>query len=405
MKIAVFAPFGVYPARSAAHIAVLEPARRIAAMGHEVALITTGLRSFETLHFRSFQQDAGEGLIEHRVLSLFDLLARRLRGTGRLPPIHLSKLLEHKAPTPVRELLNQADAAIVESPWPFDFAKRHIQGPLLLINHNLEADLHESAILLHGGAKALLQAKEIEGRAWQQADLRFAYHEGERQQFDAVYGSPKGSTILSPPGVDTQTFHPASPEERVKAREKLGIPQDVHVILFTGSAHHPNTEALAYIHQELHPLSDEQSFFLIAGSVSPKALKSPRLFETGPILDMTPCFQAADCAINPMFSGSGMNQKVCQYLASGLPVLCSPFGARGFETGESKGILCFKNCKEFLDLLFPLQDNPEIREPLSHAARRYAEEKLSWERITQQRLTALLKLGAKPEQPGTPPGT
>ncbi len=392
MKIAVLAPFGVFPARSAAHIAVLEPARHIAAMGHEVDLITTGLRSFEGLHLGSFQQETGEGLIEHRILSFFDLFARKLRGTGRLPPIHLSKLLERKATASVKKLLEQADAAIVESPWPFDFAKRHVQGPILLINHNLEADLHESALLLHGGAKTLLQAQEIEGRAWQQADLRFVYHEGERKQFEEAYGSPKGPTMLSPPGVDIQTYHPASPQERSEAREQLGIPQDVHVILFTGSSHHPNTEALAYIHQELHPLSSEQSFFLVAGSVSSRATKSPRLLETGPVLDMTPCFQAADCAINPMFSGSGMNQKVCQYLSSGLPVLCSPFGARGFETGETKGILCFEDSKEFLDHLFSIEESREKRRDLSQSARRYAEEKLSWESLSRERMEGLLGL-------------
>ncbi len=391
MKIVVLAPFGVFPARSAAHIAVLEPARQMAAQGHDVTLITTGLRNFEPLRFRSFPQDTGKGLIEHRILSFMDLLTRKLRGTGRLPPIHLSKLLEKKVPLKVKELLQQSDAAIVESPWPFDFAKRHVHGPILLVNHNLEADLHETPLLLHGGAKALLKARETEARAWRQADLRLVSHEGERLQFEKAYGVPQGPTLLSPPGVDLQTFQPASPEDRKRARQELGIPQDVHVILFTGSAHHPNLAALAYIRQELHPLSDEHCFFLIGGSVSPKAAKAPRILETGPIQDIGLCFQAADTAINPMFSGSGMNQKICQYLASGLPVLSSPFGARGFETGEEKGILLFKNTEEFLTLHFPLQESQEKKEALQKAARRYAKEHLSWKALSKLRLQVLLE--------------
>jgi glycosyltransferase involved in cell wall biosynthesis len=189
--------------------------------------------------------------------------------------------------------------------------------------------------------------------------------------------------------VDTQTYSPATQKERQEARKQLGIPKDSHVVLFTGSAHHPNIEALSYIHQELHPLSNERSFFLIAGSVTSRPAKAPRLLETGPVEDMMLCFQAADTAINPMFSGSGMNQKVCQYLASGLPVLSSPFGARGFETGEQKGILCFENTREFLDLLFPLQEDLEKRTRFQNAARAYAEKRLSWDLISRERLATL----------------
>src|SRR5690606_8697672 len=38
---------------------------------------------------------------------------------------------------------------------------------------------------------------------------------------------------------------------------------------------------------------------------------------------------AADVALNPMRSGSGTNLKMLDYFAAGIPVISTPFGARG----------------------------------------------------------------------------
>jgi glycosyltransferase involved in cell wall biosynthesis len=47
--------------------------------------------------------------------------------------------------------------------------------------------------------------------------------------------------------------------------------------------------------------------------------------------DLRPFLAASDIALNPMLSGGGSNIKMFDYLAAGLPVLSTPFGARGLE--------------------------------------------------------------------------
>ena len=41
--------------------------------------------------------------------------------------------------------------------------------------------------------------------------------------------------------------------------------------------------------------------------------------------------QSADLALNPMRTGSGTNLKIVEYFAAGIPVVSTPFGARGLE--------------------------------------------------------------------------
>jgi glycosyltransferase involved in cell wall biosynthesis len=58
---------------------------------------------------------------------------------------------------------------------------------------------------------------------------------------------------------------------------------------------------------------------------------------TGRIDRVEPYFAAADAALNPMSSGAGTNVKMCEFIAMRLPIVSTPFGARGlaFEDGKS----------------------------------------------------------------------
>ena len=48
-------------------------------------------------------------------------------------------------------------------------------------------------------------------------------------------------------------------------------------------------------------------------------------------------FETVDFALNPMMSGSGTNLKMFDYMAAGIPVITTEFGARGIE--DKKGMI------------------------------------------------------------------
>jgi len=117
------------------------------------------------------------------------------------------------------------------------------------------------------------------------------------------------------------------------------------VILFVGSDYGPNREAYRFIqhfassHSEF--LTTHGLVFLIAGSVAKSPSRENHVITTGFTADISPYFQAADFAINPVTSGSGTNVKNFEYIAAHLPLLLTPFGARGFNLKDHEDFFQF----------------------------------------------------------------
>jgi glycosyltransferase involved in cell wall biosynthesis len=102
---------------------------------------------------------------------------------------------------------------------------------------------------------------------------------------------------------------------------------------------------------------------------------------TGPVDDILPYFRAADVAVNPMTEGSGVNLKLLEYLAAGLPTISTPFGMRGLEVGE---VVQAADLADFPSALGALEDAGR-RAQLGAAARRAAETRFGWEAVAEAR--------------------
>jgi glycosyltransferase involved in cell wall biosynthesis len=103
--------------------------------------------------------------------------------------------------------------------------------------------------------------------------------------------------------------------------------------VFIGSAHMPNVEAVKFIIESL-ALQCLDIDFHIVGSVCqalPKNLPS-NVKAWGVLSESMKAAVLAQCsvAINPMFSGSGSNVKLADFLANGLYVVSTEFGVRGY---------------------------------------------------------------------------
>ena len=110
---------------------------------------------------------------------------------------------------------------------------------------------------------------------------------------------------------------------------------------------------------------------------------------TGFVEDLTPFYRHCDLALNPITDGGGSNVKVPEYFAHGLPVLTTPFGARGFSL-ENKAFATVAELDSFPDILSNLE-----RSALHHhgeLARAYVESTLNWKNVSQQLWDELLRL-------------
>jgi glycosyltransferase involved in cell wall biosynthesis len=146
--------------------------------------------------------------------------------------------------------------------------------------------------------------------------------------------------VLVPNGVDLQRFGGIE-AHRGRTRRELGIAEEVMLLLFTASKWGPNRQAFEYLRDFAQAraafLAEHRIHIVAVGNVAARPIRQPGFTATGSVERVEPYFAAADAAINPMRSGAGTNVKMCEYIALRLPILSTPFGARGlhFEDGET----------------------------------------------------------------------
>lgn len=200
--------------------------------------------------------------------------------------------------------------------------------------HNVEADL-KKAVFADSAPEIVRDTAEIERQCCKRANFILACSKDDSKRFHELYNVPEDNSRLVPNGFDSERLAFASREQRRKLRQSLEYPE-ARLALFIGSGHAPNIEAAGAIMRIAHQMPDVE--FLIAGSVSTQAatrgLDRPgnvHLLGIVPENVKDALLRAADVAINPVTTGSGTNLKIVEYLATGLPCVSTPFGARGLE--------------------------------------------------------------------------
>lgn len=124
------------------------------------------------------------------------------------------------------------------------------------------------------------------------------------------------------------------------AAARLGRPERTAV--FMGSAHRPNLTAAEIAARHLAPAVPDIRILIVGnvcGSLGSETLPA-NVFLAGFLSDARKAavLSRCDVGLNPMVGGGGSNLKVPDYLARGLPVLSTDFGARGFRLGTSEGL-------------------------------------------------------------------
>ena len=146
----------------------------------------------------------------------------------------------------------------------------------------------------------------------------------------------------APNGTDAGRIVYTSRAERRQLRARVGLDDGPPLVLFMGSGHWPNIDAAKRVFEFSAALPHVA--FLVMGSVSyafDPRLKPENVLFLGEVDDVARnlCLQACDVSLNPMERGSGTNLKLIEYLTAGIPVLSTPFGARGTDVIDGEHLL------------------------------------------------------------------
>ena len=298
-------------------------------------------------------------------------------------------LLAHHSPEYVsaaRAQTKDAEVVVFSHPWIYLLVKNDLDGKVVVYDsQNVEGYLR--AVLLDNGGFGSEMAKHVAALEYElchRADLVLACSNEDRQLFNELYEVPFEKVLIVPNGTFTSKIHPPDATEKEQARRQLHLSSGP-LAIFLGSAYQPNVEAAEYICRVLAPSLPDVTFAVCGGVGSAlKAHDSVRNVRvTGQLSesDKLAYLSAAGLAINPMFSGSGTNIKMFDFMAAGLPIVSTVIGARGISQGsETVFSVCDKAL--FAQEIRRILDDQAHGDQLGKAARRRVQEAFSWERIS-----------------------
>jgi glycosyltransferase involved in cell wall biosynthesis len=323
------------------------------------------------------------------------LTAHILHSKWKIVTIFYDKILKLFNPKMLKNKVEECD--IIQTVLPYQFKYLYDikpeDKPIILDEYNVEYDLRKQIIngfLPNQIDKESLSDKickifwKKEKFAVENADVVFMVSEEDRGRTHELYNIPKSKIHVIPNGtnIPKNILNHGSKE---KIKEKYGF-KNKKLILFTGSTHLPNIEAVNKIIEMSKSLNYcDEILFLVVGSIGDvfKGKKYKNILFTGLVEDITDYFKMADIAINPMLSGSGTNIKVLEYMSYRLPIITTKVGARGLDIEcKNHAIIC--DIKEFPYWIETLLNDEDLRINLGNNARKLAEEKYDWEIITEK---------------------
>lgn len=198
-----------------------------------------------------------------------------------------------------------------------------------------------------------------------------------------------------PNGVDLET-HPFVTGKR-----------DAATIVFTGTMwYFPNVDAVTWFVNRVFPIvrqqvTDARLFIVGARPVSSvqRLAHIPGVTVTGYVPSVQEYLSRAMVAIAPMQSGSGMQFKVIEAMACGVPVVATPYALGGLEAVDGEHLLIVRNAEAFANALVRLMKDAPLRYRLSKNARKLVEQKYSWER-TVETLESVYSLAIEKHESG-----
>ena len=264
--------------------------------------------------------------------------------------VTIPKLLKHspRFQRMAEEFGRDASIIVISHPWVHPYVPRRADQKLIYDAHNCEYVVKQQILGdTRAGRELVREVGELEGNLCREADLIFVCSDEDATQFVERYGVSREKMVLVPNGVDIQDIQPATSEQRQQARRDLGLPAGPPVLIFIGSGYGPNTEAAMFLVRDVAPHLPECTI-AIAGSVKesyeasngPEPAANVRFLGVIDANQRRALYQAADIALNPMFSGSGTNLKMLDYFAAGLAGSVDRGGCPGARYRSDDCVVC-----------------------------------------------------------------
>lgn len=190
------------------------------------------------------------------------------------------------------------------------------------------------------------------------------------------------STLLEPPKKVVTVGH-------LVPLQSLPVKIFTYSILYIGSCNPINVEGVDSFIRDVFPKiknTFKDAKLILAGDICDVVDDFEGCLKLGRVEALEEAYALSDVIINPVHFGTGLKIKSIEALGYAKPLVTTPIGAEGLETGTNEAFLLANTADEFAHSIIQIFSDGQIREKLSRNAYSFAQ------RWNQRCLEALINL-------------
>jgi glycosyltransferase involved in cell wall biosynthesis len=178
--------------------------------------------------------------------------------------------------------------------------------------------------------------------------------------------------VLVPNGVDNQFFEAFITEKKFE-------------LVFTGNmGYPPNIEAALFIEREIMPplLKLFPNLVCLISGANPhptlKALSTAHFKVNGWVEDIRESYASAQIFIAPMMLGTGLQNKLLEAMAMGLPCITTTLANNALLATPEVEILIANDAEAFIQQIQRLLNDPILYENIANAGQKFVKANYQW---------------------------
>lgn len=215
--------------------------------------------------------------------------------------------------------------------------------------------------------------KACERRVAGLADMSVVVSRAEAELFRTI--APGAPVAVVPMVVDTEYFSPNG-----------GLSPESPTVIFSGVMDYfPNVDGVKHFAREIFPRIRREmpaARLLVVGQRPSRDVRRlgrlPGIEVTGSVPDVRPYFERAQVAVAPLRVAQGMQTKVLEAMAMGLPVVATSRAYTGLEARPDEHLFVEDDPARFADIVVGLLRAPGLRRRVGQAARAFVKAHHAW---------------------------
>ncbi len=221
--------------------------------------------------------------------------------------------------------------------------------------------------------------RKYESQIAQYFDQLYVISARDKAQFDPAI---KSSIEIIPNGVDTSYFKPQQLSEDEK--KDLG---------FSGNlSYPPNIAAAKILYTELLPHLESVTAWIAGADLDPSSsLKSTASCRvTGYIEDMRDLYRGVKVYVAPIYTGSGIQNKILEAMACGTVCITTTFVNASIQATPDEEIVIADSNMAFIEKINDLLSHPQKRQLIAQNARKFVEQNFNWDVHNQKLVDSMI---------------